>query len=68
MDQTVASAEKGSGRPELRGGAVAVAPKPKDDRELLQLLGYVATEEDRVPQLILNTLGMWRIDVEDIDI
>jgi hypothetical protein len=52
--RTVASAEKG--------------PKAKDNRELLQLLGYVATEEDRVPQLILNTLGMWRIDVEDIDV
>jgi hypothetical protein len=43
------------------------APKAKDDRELVQLIGYLATEEDRVPRLILNTLGMWRIDVEDID-
>jgi cytochrome c2 len=43
------------------------APKAKDDRELLQLIGYLATEEDRVSRLILNTLGMWRVDVEDID-
>ncbi len=43
------------------------APKAKDDRELLQLIGYLATDEDRVSPLILNTLGMWRVDVEDID-
>jgi protocatechuate 3,4-dioxygenase beta subunit len=43
------------------------ASKVMEDRELLQLLGYLATDEDRVSRLILNTLGMWRIDVEDID-
>jgi protocatechuate 3,4-dioxygenase beta subunit len=43
------------------------APKGKDDRELLQLIGFVTTEDDRIPRLILNTLGIWRIDVEDID-
>ena len=43
------------------------APKAKEDRELLQLLGYLATDEDSVPRLILNTLSMWRVDVEDID-
>jgi hypothetical protein len=41
--------------------------KEKDNRELLQMIGYLATEEDRVPRLILHTLGIWRIDVEDID-
>ena len=43
------------------------APQAKDDRERLQLIGYLATDEDRVPRLIFNTLGIWRIDVEDID-
>jgi len=42
-------------------------PKAKDDHELVQLLSYLATDEDRVSRLILNTLGMWRVDVEDID-
>ena len=42
-------------------------PKAKDNRELLPLLSYLATDEDRVSRLILNTLGMWRVDVEDID-
>jgi len=43
------------------------APKAKDDRELVQLIGYLSTEPDHVPRLIFNSLGMWRIDVEDID-
>jgi len=50
--------------------AVEMAEKgsrTKDDRELLQLIGYLATAEDQVPRLILNSLGMWRVDVEDID-
>jgi hypothetical protein len=43
------------------------AAKTKDGRDLVQLIGYLATDEQRVPRLILSTLGMWRIDVEDID-
>jgi|GEM_PF-5243577 len=46
---------------------VEKAPQAKDDREVLQLIGYLATDEDGISRLILNTLGMWRIDVEDID-
>ncbi len=47
--------------------AIDTAEKAKEDRERLTLIGYLATEEDRLPRLILNTLGIWRIDVEDID-
>lgn len=43
------------------------AAKTTDDRELVQLIGYLSTDEQRVPRLILNTLGIWRIDVEDSD-
>jgi hypothetical protein len=48
--------------------AVEAAEKArKDDRELLQVISYLATEDDEMPRQILNTLGIWRIDVEDID-
>ena len=47
--------------------AAEKAPKGKDDRELAQLIGYLSTEPDHVPRLIFNSIGMWRIDVEDID-
>src|SRR5262249_31420754 len=43
------------------------SPKAEEDREILQLIGYLATEEEGIPRLIFNALGMWRIDVEDID-
>jgi hypothetical protein len=50
--------------------AVATADKAGktkgDDREVL-LITYLATEEEGVPRLIFTTLGLWRIDVEDID-
>jgi hypothetical protein len=46
--------------------AVEKAGKEKDDREV-RLITYLATEEDNVPRLIFTALGMWRIDVEDID-
>ncbi len=42
------------------------AGKTKDRSEVL-LITYLATEEDGVPRLIFSTLGMWPIDVEDID-
>jgi hypothetical protein len=42
------------------------AGKTKADRELL-LITYLATEEARVPRLIFTTLGIWRIDAEDIE-
>ena len=42
------------------------AGKTKSDREVL-LITYLATREDSVARLIFTTLGMWRIDVEDID-
>jgi hypothetical protein len=53
--------------PQRAIAAAEKAPKAKDDRELVQLIGYLATAEDRVPRLILNSLGIWRVDVEDID-
>jgi hypothetical protein len=43
------------------------AADAKNDRDLLQLINFLATEEDRLPRLILNRLGIWRVDVEDID-
>jgi hypothetical protein len=50
--------------------SIATAEKAlpgKDDREVLQLIGYLATDEDGISRLILHTLGVWRIDAEDID-
>src|SRR5262245_3225468 len=47
--------------------AAEKAPKGKGDRELEQLIGYLSADHDRLPRLIFNSLGMWRIDVEDID-
>jgi hypothetical protein len=47
--------------------ATEKASGAKNDRELLQIINYLATEQDRIPQLILSTLGIWRPDVEDID-
>jgi hypothetical protein len=52
--------------PQRAVAALEQAP-PKDDRERLQLIAYLATDEDGVPRLILNTLGIWRVDVEDFD-
>jgi hypothetical protein len=43
------------------------ALRTKGDRELLPLIGYLATHDDRVPEHVLDTLGIWRTDVEDID-
>ena len=51
--RTVEATEKASGE--------------KNDRDLLQLINHLATEDDRIPQLILTTIGIWRPDVEDID-
>jgi hypothetical protein len=42
------------------------AGKTKSGREVL-LITYLTTHEDGVPRLIFSTLGIWRIDVEDID-
>jgi protocatechuate 3,4-dioxygenase beta subunit len=53
--------------PQRAVATVEKAPQGKDDREVLQLIGYLATDEDGISRLILNTLGIWRIDVEDID-
>lgn len=47
--------------------AAAKGGTTKDDREVL-LITYLATEEGRIPRLIFSTLGMWRIDVEDIEL
>lgn len=55
-------------QPQRAVEAAAQAPKSIDDRQLVQLLTHLATEEDRIPRLILNTLGLWRVDVEDIDL
>ena len=52
--------------PQRAVAAPEKAGKTKDQREVL-LITYLATEEDRVPQLIFSTLGIWRIDVEDIE-
>jgi tetratricopeptide (TPR) repeat protein len=41
--------------------------KSKGDLELVLLIGYLSTDQDRLPRLIFNSLGMWRIDVEDIE-
>lgn len=43
------------------------APRTKGDRDQVKLISYVATPEDRIPRLIFSTLGIWPIDVEDID-
>jgi len=50
--------------------SVAAAEKsssPDVLRERLQLIDYLATAEDQIPRLIHRTLGIWRIDAEDID-
>jgi RNA polymerase sigma factor (sigma-70 family) len=52
--------------PQRTVAATDKAGKTKYDREVL-LITYLATKEDGVPRLIFSTLGMWRIDVEDID-
>ncbi len=45
----------------------AKGSSPQEERERSQLIGYVGTPEDRLPRLIQHTLGIWRIDAEDID-
>jgi hypothetical protein len=52
--------------PQRAVAAAEPAAKKGDDREV-RLITYLATEEGRVPRLILSTLGIWRIDAEDID-
>jgi hypothetical protein len=36
-------------------------------KKVLELLGYLAVEEDQIPRLIHHTAGIWWIDTEDID-
>jgi hypothetical protein len=50
-----------------RAVSAGKAGATKDDREVL-LITYLATEEGRIPRLIFSTLGLWRIDVEDIEL
>jgi hypothetical protein len=52
--------------PQRAVSAADKAGKTKSNRAVL-LITYLATQEDGVPRLIFSTLGMWRIDVEDID-
>jgi hypothetical protein len=47
--------------------AATVKAKGETDRDLLRLITYLGASEDQVPRLILNELGIWRIDAEDID-
>ena len=52
--------------PQRTVSATGKAGETKFDRDVL-LITYLATREDEIPRRILTTLGMWRIDVEDID-
>jgi RNA polymerase sigma factor (sigma-70 family) len=52
--------------PKRTVSAAAKSAEEKQQREVL-LITYLATREDEIPRRILTTLGMWRIDVEDID-
>jgi protocatechuate 3,4-dioxygenase beta subunit len=52
--------------PQRAVAAAGQAAKKGDNREV-RLITYLATEEGRIPRLIFSTLGMWRIDAEDID-
>jgi protocatechuate 3,4-dioxygenase beta subunit len=44
-----------------------LAANARNDGDLVQMIKYLATDQDQLTRLILNTLGMWRPDVEDID-
>jgi hypothetical protein len=54
--------------PERTVQAATKAQSPDTARVLTQLIGYIGTEEDQLPRLIHHTLGIWRIDGEDLDI
>ncbi len=53
--------------PQRTALAAGKASTPKEVQELLQLISYLGTEEEQLPRLIHRTLGIWRIDAEDID-
>ena len=48
----------------VRAGKAAT---PQEVQELMRLIGYLATDEAQLPRQIHRTLGIWRIDAEDID-
>jgi hypothetical protein len=39
----------------------------KGDHDVLRIIVLLSAEEQQFPRLILNNLGIWRIDAEDID-
>jgi len=55
--------------PQRAAEAVEKSASPeRRAQDLAQLLGYAGIAENQIPRLIFRTLGIWRIDVEDIDL